>query len=326
MALSKDWTSYSFWACHLSRITQKSSYSFEGEVVRQSHFYTFALCLLFTACASEPKKEGPDWIRQPTRTVDNGYIVYVGTGDSRDSERAQLRAEGMALEDLANECSFIPKGARLEDRYIVKGKSENTAYVKVAVEFQECTEAQKALEPSDIRKLANTSFTEQLRRFQDLEETGELPDKSEYAVLDMPAEVQPPPTMQPGVSDSVHFAVMRQYVAYQKQVVILAPPTVYPPNSPASRTFVTDLQPTVGQIQQTAAANPALVKNPQPWSKIYDRPHVTRPAVLAPHHQSGYKSALPYIHQNDVIKGRNKGSKKRRRGGRHGGEAREGGR
>lgn len=301
--------------------------------MRRSHFYTLVLCLLFTACASEPKKEGPDWIRQPTRTVDNGYIVYVGTGDSRDTERAQFKAEGMALEDLANECSFIPKGARLEDRYIVKGKNENTAYVKVAVEFQECTEAQKTLEPSDIKKLANTSFTEQLRRFQDLEETGELPDKSEYAVLDMPTEVQPPPQTQPGMSESVHFAVMRQYVAYQKQIVILSPATVYPPNSTASHNFVTDLQPTVGQIQQTAAVNPTLVKNPQPWSKIYDRPKVARPAVLAPHHQSGYKSALPYIHQNDVIKGRDKAHKKRKRGGgggHHsggmGGEEREGGR
>ncbi|MGZ3786781.1 MAG: hypothetical protein ACXVCP_17555 [Bdellovibrio sp.] len=261
--------------------------------------------LILASCASEPKHEGPDWIRQTTRTVDNGYIVYIGTGESQDTEKAQFRAEGMALEDLANECSFIPKGTRLEDRYVEKSKNQNMAYVKVAVEFQECTEAQKALEPSEIKKLANTSFTEQLRRYQDLEETGELHEKSEYAQMEMPQEIPPPPALQTSWSDPVHFSVMRQYVAYQKEVVVLSPVSAYSPNSPQSVHFVQAIQPTVNQIQQTAAQNPGLVKTPQLWSKVYDRPHLERPAKFTlqnPQHKSAYKNALPYIKESDAMK------------------------
>lgn len=275
-----------------------------------------------SACASEQKHTEPEWIRQAARTVDNGYIVYVGTGESRDSEKAQFKAEGMALEDLANECSFLPRGTRLEDRFVEKSSAGNKAYVKVAVEFQECTEAQKTLEPSEIKKIANTSFTEQLRRYQDLEETGEIPEKTAYAVLDMPADIPAAPVLQSGWNESVRFGVLRQYVAYQKEVVILAPATVYPAGSPQAVHFVNTIQPAVGQINQVATQNPALVKNPSPWSRIYDRPHVDRPMSLKPQgHKVGYKSALPYIKESDEVKRAARGSQKKgakRRGHKNG--------
>src|SRR6202042_1536036 len=111
---------------------------------------------------------------QPTRTVDNGYIVYVGAVEDISSERAQFKAEGLALEDLANECSMIPKGTRIEDRYMAKGDHDSTAYVKLALEFQECDQARHAVNPDDIRKVANVAFTDQLKKYQDLEATGEM--------------------------------------------------------------------------------------------------------------------------------------------------------
>ncbi len=290
---------------------------------KQMEFFVLRHCIvllafgvLLSSCASQPKQEGPDWMHQPTRTVDNGYIVYVGSGQSRDTLKAQFKAEGMALEDLANECSFIPKGARLEDRFVQQGTNEHVAYVKIAVEFQECAQSQKTLEPSEITKLANVSFTEQLRRYQDLEETGELPQKSEYAALEMPAEVPPPPVASAGMSPAVHFTVMRQYVAYQKETVILASPTAYPINSPQASHFVSAIQPAVGQIHQIGAQNPSFEKNPQPWSKVTDRPRALRPAALAPaHHNSGYKNALPYIKQSDQMK---KEAKKKKGSRKHG--------
>src|SRR6185312_16331964 len=126
---------------------------------------TCAIGLLLTSCSSEQKPTAPPWTHGATRVVDNGYIVYVGVGHAPDPDRAQFKAEGQALEDLANECSMIPKGTRFEDRYSEKEEYETTAYVKVALEFQECDTAQRSLDPSEIRKLANVNFTEELKKY-----------------------------------------------------------------------------------------------------------------------------------------------------------------
>ena len=64
------------------------------------------------AAAPAPVRHGqpkPAWVTQPTRTVDNGYIVYVGSAEDTGADRAQLKAESAAVEDLANECSLYPK-------------------------------------------------------------------------------------------------------------------------------------------------------------------------------------------------------------------------
>lgn len=235
------------------------------------------LMSVLAGCASKPV--GPEWIHNPTREVDNGYIVYIGKGESSTAERSQFKAEGMALEDLANECSMIPKGTRIEDRYDEKDKYTDTAYVKVAVEFQECDAARKTLEPSEIKKIANVAFTEQLKRYQDLIETGEVPDRSEVASIEPPAEPSPMPERS-GWSESTHFYVQRQYVAYQKEIVVLSPPTAYPTGSVASQKFVQTVQPTSEQINNIETKDPAVRKTA--WSGIADRPRSIRPAALAP--------------------------------------------
>src|SRR4051794_24411710 len=83
-----------------------------------------AACLfscVLSACASPgtavDAQTPPPWARQPSPTVEGGYIVYVGSGEDRDGERARRKAEAQALGDLANECSFAPKGTRIEDRF-----------------------------------------------------------------------------------------------------------------------------------------------------------------------------------------------------------------
>lgn len=97
--------------------------------------YLLAIIFLFyCGCSSEPSREKPTWVDGPTRVVDNGYIVYIGTGEEVTDDRAQLAAEGLAIQDLANECSFIPKGTRVEDRYSEKQKNTYKAYAKVAIE------------------------------------------------------------------------------------------------------------------------------------------------------------------------------------------------
>jgi hypothetical protein len=232
--------------------------------------------ILLSCSSAPPAPTGPDWIRQPTRIVDGGYIVYIGTATASRPERAQFEAEGLALEDLANECSMIPKGARIEDRYSEKDKKDSKAWVKLALEFQECEEAKKALDPEAIKKIANVGFTQQLKKYQDLMETGEMPQ--EVAEVEPPAEMTPPPA-RGGWNDNTHFFVMRQYVAYQKEVVVLAPPTAYAVNSPASQSFTRGIAPTVEQIHGVEQASPAL--RGQAWSQVPARPVIARPASLA---------------------------------------------
>jgi len=215
--------------------------------------------------------------------VDNGYIVYVGTGGGPNQESAQFKAEGMALEDIANECSFIPKGTRVEDRYVEKGAHDSNAWVKVALEFQECDEASKTTDPSQIKKLANASFTIQMKRYQDFNETGETPPADEVAEVEPLTEISPAPVRTVGWSESTHFYVVRQYIAYQNEAVILSRPTAYQPGSPEARVYTTQMQQPQQQVQTAMVANPQLKTQPQVWSSIPDRPKVERPAALRAH-------------------------------------------
>lgn len=238
--------------------------------------------LVVTACSSAPTKKAPDWIQQPTRTVDNGYIVYVGSMGAATSEKAQFKAEGQALEDLANECSMIPTGTRIEDRYTETEKYGVTAFVKVGLEFQLCERAKKTLQPADIKQLASLQFTEQLKRYQDLVETGEMADQREDVEIQPPEQLQPAPDSN-GMTASTHFIVLRQYVAYQKQIVVLSPPTAYASTSKESQNFATAVQPSTQKLAQLEEQNPTFKSNPTPWSRLQDRPKMARPESLVRH-------------------------------------------
>jgi hypothetical protein len=263
-----------------------------------------------SGCSSAPKV--PEWTQQPTRQVDGGYIVYIGVGEASNQDRAQFKAEGLALEDLANECTMIPKGTRIEDRFVQKGEHESKAYVKVALEFQECEQARHTNEPVEIQKIASVPFTEQLKKYQDLMETGEMPDKSEVAQVEPPAEMAAPPGRAPGWDDRTHFFVMRQYVAYQKEVVVLAPPNYYATNAPAGKTFAANLQPAADQIHGIQERAPAL--RTQAWSQVPNRPVVTRPTALAPRSRIAKPVNPPARPRED--RGQRKGKARKGRGGR----------
>lgn len=242
------------------------------------------LVMGFAACSSTPKIQSPEWTHQPTRIVDNGYIVYTGVATAPQPDRAQFKAEGIALEDLANECSMIPKGTRIEDRFVERQegspRADSTAFVKIALEFQECEQAKRALDPAEIRKLASLGFTEQLKKYQDLSETGEMPVAGADGEIEPPEEIPSPPAPVSGRGDSVHFFVVRQYVAYQKEVVVLSPATAYAPGSPRVEKFVAQVTPAAQQVQTLEHESPTL--KTQAWSQIPNRPQNLRPPSLAP--------------------------------------------
>lgn len=233
-------------------------------------------------CATkDPASDLPAWARQPSRVVDNGYIVYIGTASDHAAERAQFKAEGIALEDLANECSVVPQGARIEDRFVSHGTKDQTAYIKLGVEFAACEDAKKAVDPESVRRTASVTFTQQLKKYQDFAETGEVVAQGEETEVEVPADVAPAPELRRGDGDSVHFYVTRQYIAYQKEIVVLAPQAAYAPQSPESQHFAAAVVPSTQQVQTLAQANPQLAKNPAPWSQVLDRPRVDRPKALS---------------------------------------------
>jgi hypothetical protein len=226
------------------------------------------------SCAGHPTSSAPSWTTGPTRTVDAGYIVYLGHGEDKSPERATLAAEGMAIADLANECSFVPKGARIEDRYDEPlPDSGHRTYAKIGIPFEECEAAKKATDPDEVRKLANVAMTEELKRYQDIFYAAATPAGGGQA----PGEIK----------DNSDYYVARQHVAYWKQEVILAPATVYVVGSPERVVYVTNITPAVTNLQAYETANPALRSGvAAPWSAVqrdssYRIPPQMRPAASA---------------------------------------------
>ena len=222
------------------------------------------LCLTLTlvllgACASKKitgNSDGPDWTRGPTRTVDNGYIVYVGVGEDTTLERATFKAESMAIADLANECSLAPKGARFEDRFSSPVNRTFWAYAKLGVTFDECEEAKRAVQPDDVRRLANVQLTEQLKRYQDT-----------YYEPGTPEQTQETGSQTVAQNDSQYYA-QRQQVAAFKEVVILAPPAAYPVYAPQTVQYVNAVQAPMERVRTYEVSNPTVRTTPSSWSTV----------------------------------------------------------
>ena len=200
-----------------------------------------------------------------------------------------MKAEGQALEDLANECSFIPKNTRIEDRFSSYEDRETTAFIKVGLPFEDCENAKRALDPAEIKKQGSPGFTAQLKKYQDVIETGEWSSDSEVADID-PGVIPPPPIRQEGWSDATHFYVTRQYVAYQKETVILAPPTAYAPGTDQNKKFTTFVTQESANVKGLEEKNPGLKTSPMAWSQVPQRPQLARPKALQAKPSSRQKS------------------------------------
>ena len=231
------------------------------------------IILSLTGCASphkspEPKPE-PSWLKQSSRTMDGGYIIYVSSAEDHSSDRARFKAESSALQDLTNECSLAPKGVRIEDHYDQTLNADlHRSYAKVAIEFKDCEEAKQAVEPDQIRRLANISLTEQLKRYQEMVMSPE--EKNEQAValasLDNPESPSNAEPVNGELQDIHHFYWMRQRIVYLKQFVILSPPQTYASNPIVRQNFVRVVAAQSNQTRTFEKANPQLRTAPSTWS------------------------------------------------------------
>jgi hypothetical protein len=216
-----------------------------------------AVCLLAACNSTPPAPVEPPWIHQPTRTVDAGYLVYIGTGMDANPDRARFKAEASALEDLANECSFVPKGARVEDHYDETVDRAYRSFAKVGLTLEECEQAKNTVQPDQVRLLANVPMTEEIKRYQEIVGGDGLPTAEAS-----PAPVEPGAPLQ---TDDQYF-VARQQIFVAKQIVILAPPSVYVPESPLWVRYYEVVNPAVTQVHTYEVANPAIRTWNHGWS------------------------------------------------------------
>jgi hypothetical protein len=218
--------------------------------------------------------------------VDSGYIVYVGSGEDFTQERATFKAEGQAIQDVANECSFSPKGTRVEDHYIYFSAGKYQSFAKIGVSIDDCEAAKNTTDPAKIQTVANVAMTQQLQHYQQME-------------YNLPPAGTPPGTVvasnagdqganpniystdaPPPIANSGEFFIVRQPVAYANQVVILSPPATYAPGTPASQTYTNQVAPARVSVRNYEQTNPQTKTWSNSWSSFERNPTVPIPGNL----------------------------------------------
>jgi hypothetical protein len=234
---------------------------------RVSWLAILILTWITAGCGSSTK--APD--KPAPRTVDGGYIIFVASAEHRSSDRALFLAQGAVTQDIANECSFAPKGTRIEDRYEAEVGTLRKVWVKAAVSFEDCEAAKNAIDPAEIKKLANGQLTEHLKtyeKFVDEDAESELdPEGVEVA--------EEGPTAAPGpIQSSPQYFLFRQRIARMKQIVILAPSNVYVANSPQTIQYNNAVAGVSQQVKIYSVKNPTIAASPMTWSAVRNTPEI----------------------------------------------------
>jgi len=215
----------------------------------------------------------------PTRSVVGDTLSYHAVATAVDREKARFQAEGAALEDLANECSLIPKNTRVENENFDKGGYENKVGSTLMVPLAECMRARTTLEPNSIREVADPLLTARLKLYQDFVETGRVPFIHEMVRVDVPEEMPVAPDRDSHWDDTEFYYVLRQTLAYQKQIAVLAPKSAFA-TLPEVRRFDAAVEPVESLLRSMQTNNPSLRTKPLAWSDLKDTPRVPRPECL----------------------------------------------
>lgn len=189
----------------------------------------------------------PAWTRQPARALVGDELVYIGIGEDRKKENAKTKAEAYALQNLANDCSFIPKDARIQDKSFEESSGIITRiYAQASVSSTSCEKAKSATDPAQIVAMANPEFVARVSDYQTLYDPPE------------PEEAMPlrGATSGPSIMDVHRLVIVRQQVALTKQDIILYEQS---PDNPPQMDGVTAASRAVSGYEQG---------NSQVWSGI----------------------------------------------------------
>ena len=273
---------------------------------------TPAFVLLLVLASDSP---APEWINQPARTVDNGYIVYVTQGEATTLEQATFKSEAAGALDVANECSFAPKGMRVEDHFQAKEGSEVRVYTKTGLAFNDCEIAQAANDPAEIKRLANAHVEEMIKTYeassapptaadpppaaaptppQAAEQPQAAAPRAEEEEKEEEEEVQEAARPAPVFSSPEDYLVARQRIFLLKQTVILAPANAYPPGAPQTVQFVQNVTPLTLRVHTYQVSHPALRTWVHTWSSYRRHP---RDAVFVRPRAEHMESHFPAGHE-----------------------------
>jgi hypothetical protein len=164
------------------------------------------LCLACSSAPTEPAKDQgpPAWTTQAARRLDGSTLIYVGAGEDRSEQNARYKAEAFALQDLSNDCSFVPKGAQIQDHYEESVGILYRVFAEVRVSVDDCQKARGALTTTQIHELGDTTLNAEVVRYQS---EYDAPEPTEAAKLG-------PTTL---VQNTARLFVVRQQVALTKQ-------------------------------------------------------------------------------------------------------------
>lgn len=179
------------------------------------------LVLLLSSCSSAPSAStssggttaAPAWASLPARNLDGDRLSFLGTGEDRDQANARTKAEAMALQDLANECSLVPNSTEVrKERYEETVGILYRDFAQVSVSLADCQKARNALSVSQIKDRASPGLSAAVDHYQT---TYDAPE---------PMELKPLVAGR-AITDDTDLFVARQQLALAKQRAVLTSAT-----------------------------------------------------------------------------------------------------
>ncbi len=210
------------------------------------------------------------WTEQAGRNYENQNLVIVGSAISSDESTAKFKAEAQALEDLANECSLIPRGTHLEDQFMKRVENQSQFFVKVVIDLKLCEEAQKSVKASEIEKLANLGYTEQVLKSQ-IQSEKEMNFKVAPPGADKKIEMILNAEQPSVIRDDSDFFMARQQIAFLKQASLFANRGIFPKKLVNSDKVYSVLNQKIQAVQEYEKLNPALKSSGITWTTIKER-------------------------------------------------------
>ena len=240
------------------------------------------LVCLSVGCASHSLiGQNQIWTDRIGKSIENKNLVIVSTATASTQKLAKFSAESSALEDLANECSFVPRGTYVQDELTnQKAKDQFAVIVKVVVELQNCEKAKQALQLSDIAAQANLGYTEQILKNQ---LQLDLRDQSSEKLKPMIRTMIPPMIPREKVErilssddsnlirDDADFFMMRQQIAFLKQSILLSSKDMYPKSLVLSDRMTRVLTQKIEATQNYELKNATLKASSVTWSFAKER-------------------------------------------------------
>ncbi len=234
------------------------------------------VCLIgfigFTSCASNSilSLQNRTWTEQVGRNFEKQNIVMVSLAKAASQNTAKFNAEAQGLEDLANECSFIPKGTHLADQVVLSEQGQVTVFVKFIVAKTICENAKISIKFQEIWPLVNYGYTEQILKYHAENEKSIVAKGSALGPLQK-VELILNSENASIVRDDNDFFMTRQQISFLKQATLLAGRGLFP-----EKAFDIEKMQSV-LVQKIAAAgeyekiNPALKSSSITWTMVKER-------------------------------------------------------